>query len=82
MHGNAWEWCEDLCHDNYNGIPEDGSPWISGGEANRHPLRGGSWNINASDCRSALRSKGNTDIRYPNVGFRVVISYPTFQSFF
>ena len=27
MHGNVWEWCSDLCHDNYNGAPADGSAW-------------------------------------------------------
>lgn len=31
MHGNVWEWCEDVWHENYNGAPTDGSAWLSGG---------------------------------------------------
>ncbi|MCA6621460.1 MAG: SUMF1/EgtB/PvdO family nonheme iron enzyme [Pseudanabaena sp. M165S2SP1A06QC] len=48
MHGNVWEWCEDVWHENYNGAPNDGSAWLTGGEQNRRALRGGSWYINAS----------------------------------
>ena len=27
MHGNVWEWVEDVWHPNYRGAPIDGSPW-------------------------------------------------------
>ena len=27
MHGNVWEWVEDVWHDSYNGAPVDGSAW-------------------------------------------------------
>jgi formylglycine-generating enzyme required for sulfatase activity len=27
MHGNIWEWCADLWHENYLAAPEDGKVW-------------------------------------------------------
>jgi formylglycine-generating enzyme required for sulfatase activity len=35
-------------------------------------LRGGSWNNNASNCRSANRNNDNPDNRNDNYGFRLV----------
>jgi formylglycine-generating enzyme required for sulfatase activity len=43
MHGNVWEWCQDVWHGNYEGAPTDGSAWIEGGDQERRVLRGGSW---------------------------------------
>jgi formylglycine-generating enzyme required for sulfatase activity len=73
MHGNVWEWCEDVWHDNYYGAPTDGSAWLSGGDQNRHALRGGSWKYNAFVCRSVDRYRcvaSNSDLI---IGFRVVV---------
>jgi formylglycine-generating enzyme required for sulfatase activity len=28
MHGNVWEWCEDIPHLHYQGAPTDGSAWL------------------------------------------------------
>jgi formylglycine-generating enzyme required for sulfatase activity len=40
-------------------------------------LRGGSWNNNANNCRSAYRNRNNADNRNNNIGFRVVVvSFP------
>jgi formylglycine-generating enzyme required for sulfatase activity len=73
MHGNVWEWCEDPWHDNYNGIPNDGSAWLIGGEQNRHIVRGGSWLSNAYGCRSAIRFRVDAGNRILDLGFRVVL---------
>ncbi|MBW4478687.1 MAG: SUMF1/EgtB/PvdO family nonheme iron enzyme [Tolypothrix brevis GSE-NOS-MK-07-07A] len=36
-------------------------------------LRGGSWNNNPENCRSANRNNNNPDNRNNNIGFRVVL---------
>jgi len=55
MHGNVWEWLEDVWHENYTGAPVDGSAWVSGG-SNIHLLHGGSWAGNDDDLRCADRN--------------------------
>jgi hypothetical protein len=37
-------------------------------------IRGGSWNNNAINCRSANRNNNNPDNRNNNIGFRVVLA--------
>jgi formylglycine-generating enzyme required for sulfatase activity len=69
VHGNVWEWCEDLWHDNYHGAPEDGSARTTGGGAFR-ALRGGSWNSNPGNLRAASRV-GSHGSRNGNAGFRL-----------
>jgi formylglycine-generating enzyme required for sulfatase activity len=41
VHGNVWEWCEDVSHDNYNGAPADGIAWLTDGASGQRVLRGG-----------------------------------------
>jgi eukaryotic-like serine/threonine-protein kinase len=55
IHGNVWEWCEDVWHENYKGAPSDGSAWMTGGESNGHLLRGGSWLDDDDGLRCASR---------------------------
>jgi formylglycine-generating enzyme required for sulfatase activity len=43
MHGNVWELCEDVWHDDYEGAPSDGRAWVSG-DSSKCLARGGSWN--------------------------------------
>jgi len=74
MHGNVWEWCQDLWQDaypggtvtNYTG-PQEG--WL-------RVARGGSWLYDASFCRSANRDNYGPDNRCSDIGFRVVLGRP------
>ena len=79
MHGNVWEWCLDHWHENYEGAPTDGSAWLSEPDENLRVLRGGSWNDDPRNCRSASRVINLRDYRglidLIN-GFRVVCVAP------
>lgn len=77
MHGNVWEWCEDVWHDSYKGAPADGLAWLSGGVSGRRVLRGGSWSVYQDDCRSADRFWYVPGNHYSDIGFRVVVSSRT-----
>jgi formylglycine-generating enzyme required for sulfatase activity len=72
MHGNVWEWVQDVVHENYEGAPNDGSAWEEGGDAARRILRGGSWLYNPRYLRSALRNGFSAVLSNDIVGFRVV----------
>lgn len=72
MHGNVWEWCEDVWHENYDGAPADGSPWLSGGDSKYRVERGGSWDFHGDALRSAYRFSDKPDDRVNNSGLRVV----------
>ncbi|HXG65640.1 MAG TPA: bifunctional serine/threonine-protein kinase/formylglycine-generating enzyme family protein, partial [Blastocatellia bacterium] len=74
MHGNVWEWCRDVWHENYNGAPADASAWLTGGDQQERVLRGGSWINAAKNCRSAVRNSDLPTAKYPNTGFRVVLT--------
>jgi formylglycine-generating enzyme required for sulfatase activity len=72
MHGNVWEWVQDVVHDNYEGAPLDGSAWEEGGDQARRILRGGCWLYNPRYLRSALRNGFSSSLSNDIVGFRVV----------
>jgi formylglycine-generating enzyme required for sulfatase activity len=71
MHGNVWEWVQDVVHENYEGAPVDGSAWEAGGDQARRILRGGSWLYNPRYLRSALRNGFSAVLSNDIVGFRV-----------
>lgn len=70
MHGNVWEWCEDVWNDNYNGAPADGSARLTG-DASSRVLRGGSWYDSPENLRSADRYRGAATNGIIVLGFRV-----------
>ena len=74
MHGNVWEWCEDIYHENYQGAPSDGTAWINGGDRDVKVLRGGSWGLNAGHCRSVNRYWCNARYQFNDFGFRLLLA--------
>ena len=81
MHGNVWEWVEDCWHENYDGAPDDGRPWLkeNGGNCGSRVLRGGSWSYYPDDARSAGRDGFFPLLRLSYFGFRVLCSSPIFE---
>ena len=71
MHGNVWEWTQDVVHDTYDGAPADGSAWEAGGDQARRILRGGSWLYNPRYLRAAVRNGYSALLANDIVGFRV-----------
>ena len=75
MHGNVWEWVQDVWHDNYNGAPTDGTSWTVGDQS-RRVLRGGSWGHLPVYLRSASRIRYATGDRDNGFGFRIARTVP------
>lgn len=72
LHGNVWEWCLDTWHPSYQGAPNDGRPWIDGGNQDRL-LRGGAWVNFPQVCRCANRAHTSPKKVRDTIGFRVVL---------
>jgi formylglycine-generating enzyme required for sulfatase activity len=72
MHGNTWEWLEDLWHENYEGSPPDGRAWIENGDQGLRVVRGGSpGRGDAAGAGSAYRHWQRPDRDTSYIGFRV-----------
>ncbi|WP_333384096.1 formylglycine-generating enzyme family protein [Microcoleus sp. B4-D4] len=74
MHGNAFDWCSDRWHNDYNRAPTDGSSWDTGTD-NCRVARGGSWDYDADKSRAARRSSVGARDRTSLIGFRVALVF-------
>ena len=74
MLGNVWEWTQDCYVNSYQDTPRDGSAQESSDNkaCPLRVLRGGSWNFDPQDVRSAYRLRYTPDFRDLDIGIRLV----------
>ena len=76
MHGNVMEWCSDWYReDYYTSSPKDDPTGPVTGSLRL--ARGGSFAVDARNCRAASRSWELPTFRFHYVGFRVVLEVPS-----
>ena len=75
MHGNVWEWVEDVWHETYEGAPDNGNAWTTDGDRDTRVLRGGSWLNITRNLRSAKRSWCSTGDRDYGFGLRLARTF-------
>lgn len=69
MHGNVWEWCLDRYGE--TGADASASNPVGPVEGTARVVRGGAWDSDAQDCRSARRGSRAPEETADNIGFRV-----------
>jgi formylglycine-generating enzyme required for sulfatase activity len=72
MSGNVWEWCQDVCTEAFDAVPDDGKPYEGPGEERR--LRGGchhNWNLH---CTVSWRYGIVPDAHDGCIGFRLALA--------
>jgi formylglycine-generating enzyme required for sulfatase activity len=74
MHGNVWEWCQDVYYESYVEAQRNGSARDdqSNDKYNRNRvLRGGAWANSGPNCRSAIRNWESPYQEAAMYGFRI-----------
>ena len=75
MHGNVWEWCQDVydakAYERGGNLSVDPAVSLGGSVRVR---RGGGWSGSAWSCRSAARDGDDPSFRGSSLGFRVLLS--------
>lgn len=71
MHGNVWEWCQDVWHDDLAGAPRNGAAWDGAEVFCERVLRGGAWHGVPEGLRCAARNGDVEAARRPWFGFRI-----------
>ncbi|MEO5347530.1 MAG: SUMF1/EgtB/PvdO family nonheme iron enzyme [Magnetococcus sp. YQC-9] len=73
MHGNVWEWCEDLYDGRYyQSLDAKRRNPIHRGSIGYRVKRGGSWRSTAALVRAAYRGGSYPDVGKDDIGFRLV----------
>jgi formylglycine-generating enzyme required for sulfatase activity len=70
MHGNVWEWCQDL-YAAY--APDNQKDPVNLQNGDARVVRGGSWSSGHDDCRAAFRSRLAPATRDYKCGLRVCL---------
>jgi formylglycine-generating enzyme required for sulfatase activity len=68
MHGNVWEWVQDISNSNYQGVRADGAANGNVGDSSYRVVRGGGWNYGGNNTRSAYRNRNTPAKRNGNKG--------------
>lgn len=77
VHGNVWEWVQDIWHQDYSGAPNDGSAWeTSESGKSLRVVRGGSWGDEPGRLRGAARFGYFPGDRPYFLGFRLARTIP------